>query len=536
MGVFSFRAFAPRLCPAQTSHAAEPMNKRYTFTKASAAKAADKNLMEKGYIVPDSHCTGMRSRQLLIACAFGVLAMLFIPTIAWAEPTSQELAQEREGLESELAAAQQHLDQLASEADKAFQELEESRAKLDATTDEVDETKAQIEETGRQLSEKRAALGQHMRDSYKTGTVSLTSLVLGATSFEDLVSRVYYVDRINDARAEEIQEVNRLSEELSAQQRELEEVQARQQEEVEAVEARVTEYEEMVYEAQEYRDGLGEDVQRLLEEEEAARAAEEEAARKAEEEAAHAADEQGESVEPSASEEGQGTESVPSAERTVSAAQVGSLDSSDADRLIYIQWGSRPSVCWPVQGGSSTSKVECGTMTYIHAAILLTGDYSITPDKMVAEMEAKYGNFSSSETYKYVLRYIEEKYGVHHRAIGHISAQEARSILASGHVISSGGGCEGRDGLPFCKAVGAQPRCSHGHVVLFYRYDSGIFWAKDSAPGDGAAMCAYPEGPLTITHHGAAGGRCRHNGETATYSNYADAFFQNSWNVELWID
>ena len=169
------------------------------------------------------------------------------------------------------------------------------------------------------------------------------------------------------------------------------------------------------------------------------------------------------------------------------------------------------------------------------ATILLTGDYSITPDSLLAGLEKKYGTISSSQTYYKVLQYIEEKYGVHHRSVGHLSAKQAKRILASGHLISAGGGCEGREGLPFCKAPGVKPRCCHGHVVLFYKYADGIFWAKDSAPGDGAAMCAYPDGPLTVRHQGAVNGRCSRNGQKVTYDNYADAFLGNSWNTELWI-
>ena len=174
-------------------------------------------------------------------------------------------------------------------------------------------------------------------------------------------------------------------------------------------------------------------------------------------------------------------------------------------------------------------------MTLMHSIILLTGDYSLTPDGILAAMEAKYGSISASQAYNYILRYAEEKYGIHHSYVGHLSAKRSKAILNAGHVISAGGGCEGRDGLPFCKAPGVQPRCTYGHVVLFYKYSDGVFWAKDSSGIDGSATCAYPDGPLTITHQGAQNGRCSHNGQTVSFDNYADAFLTNSWNVELWI-
>lgn len=502
---------------------------------------AKANPTEKGCSVPHSHNASMLPRRALIACAVAALCFFVNGRPAWAEPSSQELAQQREGLEAELAEAQERLDQLEAEADEALQELEESKQKLEETRSEVNETKAQIDETTQELEEKREELGMSMRNSYKIGPLRIMDILLGAKSYEDLVSRIYYLDKVDEARAEEIQEVNDLADDLSVQLQELEEVQARLQTDVESFEERATEYEERIMEAHDYRDGLSEDVQRVLEEEEAARAAEEaarkaaeEAARKAAEEAAHEASDSAEDEKAADSKDNSETTSAHTAQQTVNVSVP--ANSTSADQLIYIQWGGRPQVCWPVQGGSMSQKIECGSETLVMAAILLTGDYSITPDSLFAAMEAKYGPISASQTYNYILRYIEEEYGVHHRSVSHLSADEARAILAQGHVISAGGGCEGRDGLPFCKAVGARPRCSHGHVVLFYKYEDGIFWAKDSAPSDGAAMCAYPDGPLTITHHGAAGGRCRHNGETATYDNYADAFLRNSWNVELWVD
>ena len=118
-----------------------------------------------------------------------------------------------------------------------------------------------------------------------------------------------------------------------------------------------------------------------------------------------------------------------------------------------------------------------------------------------------------------------------------LTSEQAKEILSQeGHLIQVGEGCDGRFGLPFCKAEGVPARCCHGHTILFYRYEDGMFYAKDSAPGDGAAMCLYPEGPLTVTHQGAAGGKCSQNGKTVSYDNYANEFLVNGWCVELWSD
>lgn len=220
------------------------------------------------------------------------LSLASFPCNAQAAPTSQEIAQERKELEAELAEAQSQLDALEAEIETIQEELAEREAKLEATRDEADKTKVQVDETNQQLAERRGELGSHMRDSYKRGTTNLMSFLFGATSFEDLAGRIYYLDKVSTQRSEEIEEVNRLAAELADRQQELEEAQARQQAEVEEVEAKTAEYEDMIAQAQEYYDGLDEEVQAKIAEEEAAREAEAEAARKAAEEAARKAAEE----------------------------------------------------------------------------------------------------------------------------------------------------------------------------------------------------------------------------------------------------
>ena len=445
--------------------------------------------------------------------------------------------------------------------DETRQELDKCEDEFEDTCKKADEVQAQVDESNKKLTEKREALCVNMRDNYKLGLSNMIDFLLGSKSFEDLVGRIYYLDKIGDARAAEIQEVNRLAEELATRQKKLEKTKDRLQTDAESYEAKMIQYQEMTYEAQEYRDGLSEEVRKVIEEEEAARKAEEEAARKkAEEEAAkkkaeeeEARKDEGEDKDKDEGEETPQEEQKPEEEATEKPADEGNDNSEtqetsdnnpttvspvhqptpgDPDKLIYIQWGARQQACWPIKGGSRSMKVDCGAMTLMHSVILLTGDYSLTPDGILAAMEAKYGTFSASQTYNNILRYAGETYGIHYSHVGHLTAKQAKAKLREGHVISAGGGCEGRDGLPFCKEPGVKPRCTYGHVVLFYKYSDGIFWAKDSSGIDGAAMCAYPDGPLTITHKDS---RCSHNGQTVSFDNYADAFLRNSWNVELWI-
>lgn len=206
-----------------------------------------------------------------------------------------------------------------------------------------------------------------------------------------------------------------------------------------------------------------------------------------------------------------------------------------ADALQYIQWGSRPEDCWPIQI-KTPAEVECGSCAVIMAAILFTGDYTITPNSALEKTNARYGIDIHNDGHSYFLKYMEEEWGIHRKYIGHMTAEEAKKLLQEGHIIEIGVGCDGCEGLPYCKAEGVTPRCCHGHTIIFYKYKDGFFYAKDSAPSDGSGMCKYPEGPLTVTHHGAMNGLDIHNGETVSLDNYADAFFRVGWCSDLWCD
>ncbi len=330
--------------------------------------------------------------QRNIVAALGcTLALSAFPCSAQAKPTSQEIAQEREALEAELAEAQSQLDQLEAEIEAVQEELAEREAKLEATRDEADETQVQVDETNQQLAERRVELGSHMRDSYKRGTSNLMSFLFGATSFEDLAGRIYYLDKVSTDRAEEIEEVNKLAAELADHQKELEEAQKRQQAEVEEVEAKTAEYEDMIAQAQEYYEGLDEEVQAKIAEEEAAREAEAEAARKAAEEAARKAAE--EEARKKAEQEAQGSDKKDEGENA-SDSDSGSNASSGS--------GSEPASTQDFGSVSSTA-VDSGVYEQTEPAMVTfnTANYTTVANQNYGIQSSKnyqhMGNYNSSK-------------------------------------------------------------------------------------------------------------------------------------------
>ena len=79
------------------------------------------------------------------------------------------------------------------------------------------ETQEKIDATSAELEQKRGVLSDRMRSAYKGGSETALDVILGSTSVEELVSRVYYLDKVNESDANAIDEVRSLTEAAPAQ-------------------------------------------------------------------------------------------------------------------------------------------------------------------------------------------------------------------------------------------------------------------------------------------------------------------------------
>lgn len=166
------------------------------------------------------------------------------------------------------------------------------------------------------------------------------------------------------------------------------------------------------------------------------------------------------------------------------------------DSLCYIQQSNKG---YPVSGGSTNKYMACDAVSLTHAVILLTGDYSITPNNFHSLAVSMYGasqvnsvhfnGSSNANANVTVLRKASNaKYGVKYRNVekSKWTVDGIKNILKNKHVILIG-----EDNAYFYKPDGSK-RKHAGHTVMFYKYKNGYFYAKDSA-SDGGAMCPYPE-------------------------------------------
>ena len=234
----------------------------------------------------------LSSRVALAAILAGTLAAspLTVATTAQAATTDE--------LQSQLDAAMAHLTELENTVANAEQALEETNASIDQTVSQIGVIQEQITQTEADLAVAKQELSEHISSSYKSGgDATLLELVLSSQNFEELVSRVYYANKVSAAKQESIETVNNLEDELNGEKSDLEAQQAEQQQLKESRAAEVQTANSAVAEQSSYVNSLSTELQEAVKAEQERieaekRAAAEAAQKKAEEEAAQKAAEE----------------------------------------------------------------------------------------------------------------------------------------------------------------------------------------------------------------------------------------------------
>ena len=185
---------------------------------------------------------------------------------AWAE-TSQEVREQ-------VAAVQGELDELAEQIAEGEARVEELQGQVDELADESIELQTQI-------IRDRDRLAEIISTSYKENSdARILALILSSETMDELVSQVYYAQKVSDWQAECINQLNADKQELDERMAQLSAAKDEQAAELKELADKRTELDEKVATLNEKADRLE------AEEAEAARKAAEEAARKAAEEQA----------------------------------------------------------------------------------------------------------------------------------------------------------------------------------------------------------------------------------------------------------
>ncbi len=234
------------------------------------------------------------------------------PTLAFAASSTE--------LQAQLSEAQATLQTMSEEAAAAGENLNDTLYQLEQTQTQIDQTSQEITKKEGELTDAQSILSERVASNYKAGGISLLSLVLESSSFEEFVSSIYYADKVSARDAEAIQTVKTVRAELQEKKDNLAALESEQESLAKQQEAQKEELDQRQAEQQAYVDGLSAEVQQKLEEERQAELARLEAERKAAEEAAARAAE--EEAQRQAAEEAQQQESSDDEVTTTPSAPV----------------------------------------------------------------------------------------------------------------------------------------------------------------------------------------------------------------------
>ncbi len=168
--------------------------------------------------------TVTRRDALRLLIGTGLFA-LSVPSVSLAATTQEKL----DAAQLSYDQAQAELDAIAAEYATLANDLADTQGKVTDVSAQIEQTQANIESKQAEIDAKQleieakqARLGERMSDSYKSGTQSALDLILSATTFEELTSRIYYLDKVNESDQAIISEVKTMKADLESQKTELE--------------------------------------------------------------------------------------------------------------------------------------------------------------------------------------------------------------------------------------------------------------------------------------------------------------------------
>jgi septal ring factor EnvC (AmiA/AmiB activator) len=106
------------------------------------------------------------------------------------------LQEEMEGVRLRVRDASSELANVERRLSASRSVLAEIQFQVDATAEQVEATTRELLRTREKVAESKATLSRRLRDIYKMGPLSTVRVLLGATSFTDLLNRYRYLQRV----------------------------------------------------------------------------------------------------------------------------------------------------------------------------------------------------------------------------------------------------------------------------------------------------------------------------------------------------
>lgn len=165
---------------------------------------------------------------------------------------------------SELADAAARLEELGLQLSSVQEQLASATSNAQELDAAVDAKGEEVAASREELASLQDSLANTLVLHYKEGPASLLGYLLGSSSFDDLVGRLYYADKISGRLTELVAAVESTTEQLSREQGELEASLSTQQTRVDELMALVEEYQGYVNEAASVYNALDEQARSEL--------------------------------------------------------------------------------------------------------------------------------------------------------------------------------------------------------------------------------------------------------------------------------
>ncbi len=205
-----------------------------------------------------------RSAMKTLFAAAGAAVLFANPVRARAADATDETKQALATAQAEYEKVQAQMNELSAQFQSLSEQQDKTISQIEDVQGQIDTTQAEIDEKQAELEKKQSVLSTRVSSNYKAGDADALAMILSSTSFEDLVSKAFYVNKVNESDQKAINEVNTIQKtleeqrtNLESQKSELETLKAAQADQLEQMKAKKTEVKKLV-------DGLSDEVKALI--------------------------------------------------------------------------------------------------------------------------------------------------------------------------------------------------------------------------------------------------------------------------------
>ena len=172
-----------------------------------------------------------RSALKAMLAMAGAATLFANPVRAFAKPqATQETLDALSDAQAKYDEVQAQLDEISTQYQELSKQQDETLSQIEDVEQQIVDTEQQIEEKQEELEENQALLSDRVATNYKTGGNEALSVLLSATTLDDLISNAYYLEKVNEQDRAVIAQIEQIQSQLEEQKAQLEEQKAQLEE------------------------------------------------------------------------------------------------------------------------------------------------------------------------------------------------------------------------------------------------------------------------------------------------------------------